>query len=251
MRVTFLGTGTSHGIPMIGCDCPVCTSNDIHDKRFRSSIMLEDKDRRIVIDTGYEFRLQMLREHVKHLDAVLYTHAHLDHTAGLDDLRVFCNNGPFPIYGSENTLTILKHQYPYAIDNAYIPGAPLLHANVLDAFEKVEIAGFEIEPIPVYHGKELIFGYRIGSFAYLTDTSRIPDNSFEALKGVKTLAIVGLRHIPHEKHFSFAQAYEKGKALGVDRIYFTHINHQTCYSEINSLYPGYAYSAYDGLKLEV
>ncbi len=251
MVVTFLGTGTSHGIPVIGCKCKVCQSTDLKDKRFRSSIMLEQNGNRIVIDTGYEFRLQMIRENVDKLDAVLYTHAHLDHTAGLDDLRVFSKENPFPIYASRNTLSILKHQYPYAIDSDYIPGAPLLHANVLKPFKKEVIAGFNVKPIPVYHGQNLIFGYRIGTFAYLTDTSRIPKESYKALQGVKVLSIVGLRHRPHEKHFSFEQAYEAGLKIGADKIYFTHINHETCYNEINSLYPGFAMSAYDGLKIEV
>ncbi|NLZ72856.1 MAG: MBL fold metallo-hydrolase [Bacteroidales bacterium] len=251
MVVTLLGTGTSHGIPVIGCDCKVCTSHDSHDKRYRSSIMLEEMGKHLVIDTGYEFRLQLLRENVTSLDGVLYTHSHTDHCAGLDDLRVFSRHNSFPIYGDEQTLFTLKKRYPYAIDNGEHPGLPVLKSNVLAPYKEVEIARIKVVPIPVYHGNNLIYGYRFGTFAYLTDVSDIPDESYVALKGVKLLVLGALRERPHSTHFSFSQAYQAARKIGVAKVYFTHINHETCYSDINRLYPGFVESAYDGLVINI
>jgi Metal-dependent hydrolases of the beta-lactamase superfamily I len=251
MKVTFLGTGTSHGVPMIGCTCPVCLSIDPHDKRYRSSLLVENGESRLVIDTGYEFRLQMVRANVLSLSAVLYTHAHMDHVAGLDDLRVFSRNEPFPVYGNDLTISKLKAQYPYAIDSECKPGMPCLKSTVLEPYREYEIAGIRIVPIPVLHGTLPIFGYRFGTFAYITDVSKIPEASYEALSGVKTLAIGALRPRPHATHFSFSEAEEAARKIGADKVYFTHINHNTCYSDINRLFPGYVSSAYDGLELTI
>ena len=251
MVVTLLGTGTSHGVPVIGCDCKVCSSTDSHDKRYRSSVMLKEGNHCLVIDTGYEFRLQLIRENVRSLDGVLYTHSHTDHCAGLDDLRVFSRHNSFPIYGDEQTLYTLKKRYPYAIDNGDNPGLPVLKSNVLAPYKEVEILGFKVTPIPVYHGNSLIYGYRFGAFAYLTDVSYITDESYDALKGVELLILGALRDRPHPTHFSFSQAYQAARRIGADKVYFTHINHETCYSDINRLYPGFVESAYDGLVLNI
>ena len=253
MRITFLGTGTSHGIPVIGCHCPVCTSPDVHDRRYRSSIMVEEGGSRLVVDTGYEFRLQMLREHVDSLDGVLYTHSHADHLSGIDDLRVFSQKRNMTIYSNGPTLKYIEEHYSYAFSPSGFPGNPLLEAVELEPLREVEIAGIRVIPLPVEHGRMThmpIYGYRFGRFAYITDCTFIPESVFDSLKGVEILAIGGLRKRPHGAHFCFEEAHAAGRRTGAAMIYFTHINHETCYNEINSLYPD-ARSAYDGLVLEV
>ena len=253
MRITVLGSGTSHGVPVIGCKCPVCTDTDPRDKRYRSSIMVEEGSSRIVIDTGYEFRLQMLRESVSGLDAVLYTHSHADHVSGIDDLRVFSRERNLPIYGNAETMQFIKEHYAYAFDKDSFPGNPHLVPNVLAPLEEVSIAGIKVIPLPLEHGrvkKMPVYGYRFSSFAYLTDCTFIPPAVFEALKGVRTIMIGALRKTAHGAHFSFDEAYAVAKKAGADRIYFTHINHETGCEEINSLYED-AESAYDTMVLEV
>lgn len=253
MRITVLGSGTSHGIPVIGCTCPVCTGSDTRDKRYRSSIMVEEGSGRIVIDTGYEFRLQMLREKVSGLDAVLYTHSHADHVSGIDDLRVFSRDRNLPIYGNAETMQFIEEHYAYAFDKDGFPGNPHLVPNVLAPLEEVSIAGINVIPIPLEHGrvkKMPVYGYRFSSFAYLTDCTFIPPASFEALKGVRTIMIGALRKAAHGAHFSFGEAYAAAKKAGAEKIYFTHINHETGCEEINSLYED-AESAYDTMVLEV
>lgn len=253
MRITVLGSGTSHGVPVIGCKCPVCTDTDPRDKRYRSSIMVEEGGSRIVIDTGYEFRLQMLRENVSGLDAVLYTHSHADHVSGIDDLRVFSRERNLPIYGNAETMQFIKEHYAYAFDKDSFPGNPHLVPNVLAPLEEVSIAGIKVIPLPLEHGrvkKMPVYGYRFSSFAYLTDCTFIPPAVFEALKGVRTIMIGALRKTAHGAHFSFDEAYAAAKKAGAGRIYFTHINHETGCEEINSLYED-AESAYDTMVLEV
>ena len=253
MRITVLGSGTSHGVPVIGCKCPVCTDTDPRDKRYRSSIMVEEGSSRIVIDTGYEFRLQMLRENVSGLDAVLYTHSHADHVSGIDDLRVFSRERNLPIYGNAETMQFIKEHYAYAFDKDSFPGNPHLVPNVLAPLEEVSIAGIKVIPLPLEHGrvkKMPVYGYRFSSFAYLTDCTFIPPAVFEALKGVRTIMIGALRKTAHGAHFSFDEAYAAAKKAEADRIYFTHINHETGCEEINSLYED-AESAYDTMVLEV
>lgn len=253
MKVTFLGTGTSHGIPVIGCHCDVCMSSNPRDKRYRSAIMVEENGSRIVVDTGYEFRLQMLREGVDNVDAVLYTHSHSDHLSGIDDLRVFSQKRNMTIYSNRPTLEYIEKHYSYAFDTHGFPGTPHLSAVELEPLKEVEIAGIRVMPLPVEHGRVThmpIYGYRFGSFAYITDCTFIADEVYEALRGVETLAIGALRGCVHGAHFSFEEAHEAGRRIGARRIYFTHINHETCYDEIDSLYDD-VWSAYDGLKLEV
>ena len=254
MKVTFLGTGTSHGVPVIGCHCPVCESDDFRDKRYRSSIMIEKNDKRLIIDTGYEFRLQMLRAKVDKIDGVLYTHSHADHLSGIDDLRVFTYSSNLPIYGNDETIKFIKEHYSYAFYNSMFPGIPHFEANVLSPYQEVNICGFQILPVTILHGRMMkneILGYRIDNkFAYVTDVSFMPEKTIECLKGVKTLVIGALRKKPHGAHYSFSEAYEVAKKIGAKDIYFTHINHETSYKEINSLYSD-AKSAYDTLILEI
>lgn len=253
MKVTFLGTGTSHGVPMLGCSCPVCRSADPRDKRFRSSLLLENDEHTLVIDTGYEFRLSLLREEVRNVDAVLYTHSHADHTAGIDDLRVFSQDRQLNIYSNQSTVDYIKEHYSYAVRKPDFPGIPHLTPVVLEPLKKYVIESFPVVAIPVEHGRMThmgIYGYRIGKMAYITDCTFIPDESFEALSGVSTLIIGALRKTPHGAHFSFDEAYAAAKRIGAERIYFTHINHNTSYKEISSLFSD-AESAYDGLSIEM
>jgi len=253
MRVTFLGTGTSHGVPMLGCTCPVCLSKDYHDKRYRSSLLLEKEGKNLIIDTGYEFRLAALRAKLSNVDAVLYTHSHSDHIAGIDDLRVFSQNKQLCVYSNASTIEYINTHYSYAVKKPDFPGIPHLTPVVLEPYKVVEIAGFPIEAIPVEHGRVThmgIYGYRIGDFAYITDCTFISEKSYEHLKGVKTLVLGALRKAPHGAHFSFGESYEVFRRIGAEKLYFTHINHNTSYAEINTLYEE-AESAYDTLSFEL
>lgn len=254
MKVTFLGTGTSHGIPVIGCHCPVCSSDDFHDMRYRSSVLLEKDGMHLLIDTGYELRLQLVRARCDMVDAVLYTHSHADHLSGLDDLRVFTYDRDLKVYGNDDTISFIISHYSYAVAQRSFPGVPHIIPEVLEPYRHYDIKGFDVVPIPVEHGKRThmeIFGYRIDdSFAYVTDTSYIPPESYEALKGVKVLVIGALRKTPHGAHFSFEEAHEAAMAIGAEKTYFTHINHETSYNEICSLYDG-CVSAYDTLTITI
>ena len=253
MKVTFLGTGTSHGVPMLGCSCPVCKSKDPRDKRYRSSLLLEKEGKVLVIDTGYEFRLSLLREDVKNVDAVLYTHSHADHLAGIDDLRVFSQNKKLCIYSNEDTINYIKTHYSYAVERPAFPGIPHLTPIVLEPYKEYEIESFTVVPLVVEHGRMThmkIYGYRIGPLAYITDCTYITDESFASLKGISHMIIGALRKEKHGAHFSFEEAHEAALKAGAKKIYFTHINHNTSYIEISSLYAD-AESAYDGLSFEV
>lgn len=252
MKITFLGTGTSHGIPVIGCDCSVCKSEDDKDKRYRSSILIEKGKTKIVIDTGYEFRLQCLRANIKRLDAVLYTHSHADHVASLDELRVFSSDNIFPIYSGQSTLNHLIQEFPYAFDTKpFKKGIPQLSANVLEPYKTYKIKDINVTPIPIRHACRTIFAYRFGKFAYVTDVSEIFEESFMALKGVEVLVIDALRKRKHPSHFSFEEAKNAAIKIGAKDVYFTHISHETSYSEINSLFKENIHSSYDGLELEI
>lgn len=252
MKITFLGTGTSHGIPVIGCSCPVCRSEDYHDKRYRSSLLIEADDTSVVIDTGYEFRLSAIRAGLDRLDAILFTHSHSDHLMGLDDVRVFTKDRRLDIYANSNTIDEIRTKFPYAFKTeGCMKGTPLLNANVVPPYKKFSIGSLEIIPIPVRHYLLPIYGYRIGNFAYLTDVSFIPEESYKALEGVETLVIGALREREHIAHLSFKQAEEVARRLEVSRCFFTHINHETSYNDINRLYGPLCQSAYDNLVLEV
>ena len=254
MKVTFLGTGTSHGIPVIGCHCPVCSSSDPRDMRYRSSVLLEKDGKNLLIDTGYELRLQLLRARCDMVDAVLYTHSHSDHMSGLDDLRVFTYDRDLKVYGNESTIGFIKTHYAYAVSERSFPGVPHIIPEVLEPYVHHDISGFDVVSLTVEHGLRThmpIFAYRIEKdFAYVTDTSFIPPESLEALRGVKVLVIGALRKKPHGAHFTFEQAHEAALEIGAERTYFTHINHETSYNEICSLYDG-CLSAYDTLTITI
>lgn len=252
MRITFLGTGTSHGVPMLGCSCPVCLSTDPRDKRYRSSILIEQDGCSVIIDTGYEFRLQCLRAHVGNLSGVLYTHAHSDHLMGLDDLRVFTRDSRMNIYSFQSILDEIKLKFPYAFIDKPNHGLPQLDCISIDPYEHFKIGNTEFTAIPVYHGDNIIAGYRFGSVAYITDVSNIMlDVNLGYLKNLDVLIIGALREKPHPTHYSFSEAAAVAKEINAKRTFFTHMNHSLSHVDISVRYKGIAMPAYDGLVLEV
>jgi phosphoribosyl 1,2-cyclic phosphate phosphodiesterase len=250
VKFTFLGTGTSQGVPVIACSCAVCKSGDARDNRLRSSLLVEAEDGwTAVIDTGPDFRQQMLREGTRRLDAVLFTHHHKDHIAGLDDVRAFnfSQGRPMEIYGSAATLQALRHEFSYAFAEEKYPGVPNLLLNEL-IHEPFELAGRPIIPIPVMHHRMPVLGFRFGDFAYITDANFIPDSSMKLLEGLDVLVLNALRKEPHISHFTLQQALDLVKVLQPKQAYFTHISHLLGqHEEIETSLPGGVALAYDGL----
>ena len=252
VRVTILGSGTSHGVPMIGCDCPVCTSSDPHDKRMRSSILVETAGRSFLIDTTPELRLQCLAQNVRRVDAVLFTHAHADHVAGLDDLRRFnwLQDSPLTCYADKRTGHVLQRMFPYAFDHTehYVSAKPQLFLTEIDG--PFELLGVPIQPIPLLHGELPVLGFRFGRLAYCTDCSRIPDESFALLQGLDVMVLDALRRRPHPTHFNLEAAVEAAQRIGARQTFFTHIAHELGHAATNAeLSPGMAL-AHDGLVIE-
>ncbi|MEP0842707.1 MAG: MBL fold metallo-hydrolase, partial [Phycisphaerae bacterium] len=219
LRVTVLGSGTSHGVPMIGCDCPVCVSTDPRDRRTRSSILIGVNGRNILVDTTPELRLQCLAHDVRRVDAVLFTHHHADHVAGLDDLRRFnhLQDAAITCFADARTGRALERMFPYAFDHAgeYVSSRPRLHLGVIEG--PFDLFGARIVPVPLFHGQLPVLGFRVGRFAYCTDVSRIPDESWPLLEGLETLILDGLRHRPHPTHFNLEQAVEAARRIGAGR----------------------------------
>ncbi len=253
LNITILGSGTSMGVPMIGCNCSVCSSSDSRDKRLRSSVLLEADGKNIVIDTGPDFRQQMLQNHVAHLDGVLLTHEHNDHIAGLDDVRAFnWINGSFVnVYGESRVLKSLRKGFPYAFSETKYSGLPEIKLNEIGE-KPFFVEGIKILPIRVMHHKLPILGYRIDDFTYITDVNSIPESEFDKIIGTKVLVIVGLRKEPHISHYSLCQALEVIEKVKPEKAYITHISHQLgLHSEINKTLPEGVELAYDGLKIEL
>ncbi len=253
MKVTFLGTGTSQGIPVIGSTHEVCLSKDFKDKRLRSSIMLEWDSYRYIIDCGPDFRQQMLRENVEHIDGIIFTHEHADHTAGLDDIRPFCHKiGDMPIFVPERIADNLQMRFHYIFtkENRY-PGAPSVSMQLI--YNKdFNLKGKQIVPVEYYHGKILIFGYRIDNFAYITDFKRIEPGEKEKLKGLDILVLSALRIAPHPTHLNLEEALAFVKELQPKKVYLTHISHLLGFhNEVEKELPSNVFLAYDGLKIEV
>lgn len=252
MELTFLGTGTSHGIPVIGCQCSVCTSSNPKNKRTRSSVILEVQGLNILIDTATEFRLQALAAQIERVDAVLYTHCHADHVFGFDDLRVFDyhQQQAVPVYGNEPTITELRSVFAYAFRKTQEGGGkPQVETNIVAG--QFQIQGVEITPIPVFHGELPIFGYRIGRAAYVTDCSCIPPQSLTLLKDLDLLILGVIRREPHPTHMHLDQALELVETLRPKRTYFTHISHLLDHDETNHTLPQGVELAYDGLRITV
>lgn len=251
ITVTILGSGTSHGIPMIACDCPVCTSVDPHDHRMRPSILIQYENTTLLVDTSPELRLQCLANHVRRVDAVLYTHFHVDHVAGMDDLRRFnwLQNGAIPVYGQQATLDRLQVMFPYVFEtaNSYPSAVPNLNLHAIDG--PFEVGGRTITPIPLLHGKLPVLGFRVGNFAYCTDVSEIPAGSWPLLHNLDVLILDALRKRPHPTHFNLEQAVSHAKQLGAKQTYFTHIAHELPHEETNRELPPKMALAHDKLVI--
>lgn len=252
MELTFLGSGTSHGVPVLTCTCPVCTSTDPKNKRTRSSLWVRVKGTSLLIDTATEFRLQALKANIQEVDGVLYTHCHADHVFGFDDLRVFSHltKKSVPVYGSEPTIKELRDVFSYVFRKTQKGGGkPQVETIVVeDAFEVKDVL---IQPIPVFHGELPIFGYRIGKMAYLTDCNFIPPTSLELLRGLDVLILGVVRFEPHSTHMHVAQALDLVHNLKPKRTYFTHISHLLEHNAVSKSLPDGVYLAYDGLTISL
>ncbi len=253
MKVKILGTGTSQGVPVIACNCKVCQSTDPNDTRLRTAAYIEVDGVNIVIDAGPDFRQQMLREKVKNIDAILITHEHRDHIAGLDDVRAFNfkNKKAVDIYAEDRVQEAIKSDFAYSFADKKYPGAPQINLHELTN-EPFEIKGIKIIPIQVYHYKLPVFGFRIGDFSYITDANYISEEEKEKLHGTKFLVINALRKQKHISHYSLSESLELIKELSPRRAYITHISHQMgMHHDINEELPRGISLAYDGLRLDV
>ena len=252
-KITFLGTGTSSGVPMIGCNCAVCSSTDSKDNRLRSSILVNTDDFTFVIDTTPDFRYQMLRTKTNTLNAVVFTHAHKDHIAGLDDIRAYnyLMKAPMNVYASALTNDALKKDFYYAFAEIKYPGVPEIILHEIDE-TPFTIGGLTIQPILVWHHKMPVYGYRFNDFTYITDANRIDDDQKEKIKGSKVLVLNALRREPHISHFTLQQAIDLAEELQIPQVYFTHISHQLgLHKEVELELPNHIHLAYDGLVVEI
>ncbi|MFT3910049.1 MAG: MBL fold metallo-hydrolase [Ferruginibacter sp.] len=251
LKITFLGTGTSSGVPMIACPCPVCTSTDAKDKRLRSSILVESHTTRIVVDTTPDFRYQMLRSDVKKLDAVLFTHPHKDHIAGLDDIRAYnyFQKQPMKVYANELTQNALKKEFSYIFSEFKYPGIPDI--DLIDITNEPFLVGdIPVIPFNVWHLKMPVLGFRFGNFTYITDANKIDDAEKEIIKGSKAIVLNALRHEKHISHFNLQEAVELVQELKIPEAYFTHISHQLGkHQDISPLLPPGIQLAYDKQEL--
>ena len=253
MKITFLGTGTSQGVPIIACECAVCQSADSKDKRLRTSVIVETENTNFIIDTGPDFRYQMLREGVKKLDAVVFTHEHKDHMAGFDDIRGFNwkTQMPMEVYATPNVEIALKRDFHYAFAEKRYPGVPSLNLHILDN-NPFEVGDLVLMPIEVLHYKLPVFGYRVGDFSYITDVNFIAEEEKEKLKGSKVLVLSALRQSEHISHYSLEQAIEVAQEIGAEQTYFIHMSHQMgLHEEVDAQLPEGMNLSYDGLVLEI
>jgi phosphoribosyl 1,2-cyclic phosphate phosphodiesterase len=251
LKVTFLGTGTSQGVPVIGCSCSVCKSLDFRNKRFRCSIHFDLGDLSLVVDTGPDFRSQILRADIKRLDGILFTHEHKDHTAGLDDIRPFNfrQQKDMPIFGRSNVLEQIKREFAYVFSSKKYPGVPRIEPIEINE-NPFLIQGVKITPIPVLHYKLPVLGFRIGDFTYITDTNFIPDESMKLIEGSKVVVLNALQKEPHISHFTLDEAILKAKEIGAEQTYLTHISHKVgLHNEVDEELPKGISLAYDGLEI--
>lgn len=254
MKVVFLGTGTSQGVPVIACNCAVCQSKDSHDKRLRSSILLEWEGRHVVVDTGPDFRYQMLRQAVPKLDAVIFTHAHKDHIAGLDDVRAFnrLQGSAIDIYANLQVQEALKRDFFYAFHPKAYWGVPQLNLITIESNQNFEVHGQEVVPLDVWHYKMPVLGFRFGDFAYITDAKTIPEETLEKLKGTRVLVLNALQQEAHISHLTLEEAVEMARIIGAEETYFTHISHYMgLHAEVQKTLPEGMSLAFDGLTLHL
>ncbi|ANH79785.1 MBL fold metallo-hydrolase [Niabella ginsenosidivorans] len=254
LHITFLGTGTSSGVPMIACNCAVCHSTDPKDKRLRSSLLVQSGQTTLVIDTGPDFRQQMLTYAVKKLDAIAITHAHKDHIAGLDDVRAYnyFQQKPMELYATQASQERIKMEFDYAFSDLKISGVPSVNLHQINEQQPFTVGDLKIVPVPVWHMRMPVLGFRLGDFTYITDANRIDEPSKEKIKGSKILVLNALRHKTHLSHFTLKEAIALADELGIPQVYFTHISHQMGFhQEVEAtLAPG-RNLAYDGLEISV
>ena len=253
MKITFLGTGTSIGVPVITCDCPVCVSTDLRDKRMRTSAMIEVNGLTFVIDCGPDFRQQMLQQAVTNLDAVIFTHEHRDHIAGLDDVRAFnyVLNKKIDIYGTPQVMEAIRIEFPYIFSESRYFGAPQLTTHPIDD-KPFTIMGVEFIPILVLHEKLPVTGFRVGDFTYITDASYISDAELEKVKGSRVIVLNALRNSKHVSHFSVSEAVEILKRLQPEAAFLTHLSHFVgLHEDVNKKLPDFIRLAYDGLEVVI
>lgn len=253
MKLTFLGTGTSTGVPEIGCKCEVCTSSDPRDSRLRTSALVEDGDTTLLIDCGPDFRVQMLRADVKKIDALLMTHKHYDHLVGIDDLRPYTRDKELPIYSDRETEIQIRSFFPYCFGRVKYPGVPNIRLNTIDYNSSFKINNIEVTPIRVFHGMFPITAYRLGKLAYITDMSYIEPGELEKLKGVDVLVINALRFSkPHKTHQTVLEALPIIDYIKPKAAYFTHMMHHIgLHAKIEKCLPSNIHLAYDGLVIKV
>jgi phosphoribosyl 1,2-cyclic phosphate phosphodiesterase len=252
-KITVLGSGTSVGVPTVGCHCAVCNSADPRDKRLRPSILVSYEGRNVLIDAGPDFRTQALRVNLDRLDAVVFTHWHADHIMGLDDIRPynFRQRGQIPIYASEDTMAVIRRAFLYIFDESKKESnVPQLATHVIDG-GGFDLFGLEFEPVPVFHGSATIYGYRFGAAAYLTDHSEIPEASMQRLQGLDVLFLDALRYKPHPTHSTVDRSVKTVEKLAPRRAFFTHISHDLAHERTEGLLPPRVRLAFDGLEIQV
>jgi len=252
MKITFLGTGTSQGVPIINCDCDVCKSDDPRNNRMRCSVMVETKGRHILIDTSMDMRNQFLKYPFPKIDAVLFTHAHADHIFGLDELRRFnyLQKQIIPVYGNAPTIEQIRSIFGYAFTAPdFVPGIPNISAHIVESDFRID--GVSIRPISLMHGDDEILGFRIGNFAYCTDVNFIPEGSRDLLRDLDILVLDALRERKHAKHFSLSEAVEEAHKIGARQTYFTHMSHILDHNRHGAQLPKHCAFAYDGLVLQI
>ena len=252
MTITFLGTGTSTGVPEIGCTCEVCTSKDPKDNRLRTSVLVEDDSTRLLFDCGPDFRQQIMKQPFKKIDAVFLSHEHYDHVGGIDDLRPFCRFGDINIYSNERVAQTIKQVMPYCFAQHPYPGIPKINMHIIKDDEILKINNFTITPINVLHGKLPIYGYRINDIAYITDILTIPKTEYIKLRGLKTLIIGALREAPHGSHETITQAIENIKKIQPQQSFLIHMSHHAgLHSKLDAILPHNIHLAYDNLQITI
>ena len=252
LKITFLGTGTSQGIPVIGSKHPVCLSEDPRDKRLRVSILVEWDDSCYVVDCGPDFRQQMLTNKVRHIDGILFTHEHADHVAGLDDIRpFFFRQGDIPIYAHKRVINTLKRRFDYIfVEEGKYPGAPAVTSNEIINNQPIELKGLDVIPVNTFHNRLQVFGFRFGDFAYLTDVKTVPDEEMHKLMNLEVLVVNALREEPHHSHLNLEEALALVEVLQPETAYFTHISHlMGFHAEVAQKLPENVFLAYDNLKI--
>jgi phosphoribosyl 1,2-cyclic phosphate phosphodiesterase len=251
IKITFLGTGTSQGVPIINCDCEVCKSLNPKNNRMRCSVMVETQNRHFLIDTSMDMRNQFLRFPFSKIDAVLFTHAHADHIFGLDELRRFNyrQQAVIPVFGKADTIKHIKTIFGYAFtEGNFKKGIPNISANLID--KVMEVCNVKVTPIPLMHGRDEILGFRIGNFAYCTDVNKIPSSSYDLLKNLDVFVLAALRERPHPKHFSLSEAVNEAQKVKAKKTFFTHISHVLNHETHGKNLPANCSFAYDGMVVE-